>query len=134
MNADGITTLSSERIEAARELDHLGHPVAAAEDRVDPLQKEHASTGRAAQLVRQPHDALVLRRDERFCNYRSPREFGELAQVVLNLPEAPRRERQHLHVSTQRLDGALSLVSRRSAHLAEVLCEDDIGLERSQEL
>src|SRR5689334_21610796 len=60
LDADGVAALPAESVEAARELDHLRHPVATAEDGVDPLEKEHTSPRRGAQLSRQAREPLVI--------------------------------------------------------------------------
>ena len=114
---------------AARGLDHVGHPVAAAEGRVRPLQRERARSmvlmdgaahdvGTGTQLV---HDRL-----------RSRRGAGGIAhhlEAIDDLVERRRVERDHLGATTEHVERLLDRARRHRTHPAQVLGDDEIGLD-----
>src|SRR5437588_7342610 len=94
-DAYGIGAFASERVSAAGQLDHLRYPMAAAEHWLDPLQEKDAPSAHTAQLGRQSGESLLLCLDERFGNSRSAGRGRERAQVLIDLTERTRSERQH---------------------------------------
>src|SRR5690348_2169646 len=76
-HADGISALPAETVEPAGKLDHLRYPVPAAEQGIDPLEEEDASSSRAAELDREPRQPLLVGLDERSSNLVPPSRTGE---------------------------------------------------------
>ena len=120
---------SRDRVLAAGEGDHLRHPVASGERRIEPLQGQHPR----ARLSRhgdahdvQPHLKIF---EQGYGPVRTAGEIADPADVLEDVRQRLGIERDHLRAAGQGADGAIHLLGRHGADRAELLRDDDVRIE-----
>ena len=134
LDAHRIAARPPERIVTARDLHHLRHPVAAAEEGVRPLEEDHATPPTMASRCLHGLQARVIPRDDlprlRFPADRPP----DSQNILVDVGQVAWREVENLRLARQGRDRPRQLVPRRRAHLTQVLREDHVRREREQQL
>ena len=130
----GVLAGKAEHVDAAGELDQLRRPVARGEDRVEPLDRsDHRPLGT---LHRHAHaiDASALAGDEVERGVARSRRRGDGADVAHRLADRLRIECDHLRARGDHLGLLDDFVVGDRADRAQLLGDDQVGLQLAQEL
>src|SRR5438552_15708242 len=104
-----------------------------AEQRISPLEKDDAAAWNVLRrIVNERHPTAIVR-DKRLRDFPSRRRFAHLEDVRFDLGNVLRREPEDVRLARQLLERAGELRSRRGTDLTEILCENDIRRQISQQ-
>jgi hypothetical protein len=124
----------AEHVHAAGQLDDLRRPVPGDEDRVEPLDGDDRDALGAADGDADGVDAGALARDELDRRVARVGELGDGAHVAERLAERVRVERDDVRVGRDRAGHLAHVVVADRAHRAQLLGDDEVGLEVVQEI
>ncbi len=128
----GFGSGDAEHVLAARDLDHLGHPVASDEWRIEPFQGEHSGAGRAfdgGTHILEPPLEIVTQGDGPVGDpgrLAQPRDVGEHVGEVRGV------ERDHLRERREAGGHGYDVVVGDRADLADRLGDDQVDVELAQ--
>ena len=129
---DGSPLRLARHALAARQIDHLRHPVTRYEERIEPLQSQDTWARRSGHgpgdLVRAlpqipDHDLGSLRRSGRLTDQR---------HALQHVAYGMRIQREHIRFDLRRSSRLPSALGRNGAHLAHGLRQDEVGRELSE--
>ena len=123
----GRPACDAEHLLTSRRLDHLRQPVAGGEDGLEPLADEDATARRSVDDAAHLDQFLLHLLDDGGTPLRHAEPAGELEHARLDLGDRVCIDRDDLAVKrAQRAE----IAARDRADCAEILCEDQVGIER----
>ena len=125
----GVLAGEAEQVGPAGHVDQLRRPVAGDEDRVEPLDRDHAAPARA--LERDPHavDAGALAGDEVQRGVARVGRLGERPDVAHRLAERLGVQRDDVGAGVELLGDVADLLVGDRADRAQLLGDDQVGLQ-----
>src|SRR5581483_3107477 len=131
----GMLAGLAEEVLPARQLDQLGHPVAASHQRLHPFDEGHAGALATGHADRDGIEALLHARHQGLPGVRYAEGLRHARDLRIHVRERVGPERDDLHRPPGPCAGGrLDVGEAHRAYLAMVLGDDDGGLQRLQRL
>ena len=129
-DARALPGARAERVDAAGRGDHLRHPVAAAEERVEPLERGDRGAARRRRSRRgRPRSARSSSSAQPAPGVGDARGLAERDGVVEHLAERRGIEREHPRAGRQPRGDRADVVAGDGADLADLLGDDQVHAE-----